>query len=95
MGPWEKDTDEAFWVGRGFRTAAAVKEIVGSGEGGEPDADPNHTLDEGVGVGREFMVGLGHGPPMAIIGGHPADADDSQWEGHFPAEGVDPGPEGA
>ena len=73
-------------------TTAAVQEVTGGGKGGEPQTGLAHPLNEGMGIGRKFMVGRVNEPAMAVVVGHPAYPDKGQCENHFATEGVDPGP---
>ena len=91
-GPGEENGDQALGVGVGVAAAAAVQEIIGRREGGEPETGPAKPLYQALRVGREFMVGRGYEPAVAIVVGHPAHLDDGQCVDHFPAEGVDAGP---
>ena len=82
-------------IGFGVAAAAAVQEIIGRREGGESETGPAKPLYQALGVGREFMVGRGYEPAVAIVAGYPAHPDDGQCVDHFPAEGVDAGPQGS
>ena len=55
----------------------------------EPESGVDDRSDKGVGLGRRPATGNGHGPLDAIFLGQPAEPDDSEFEGHLAAEGVD------
>ena len=71
---------------------AAVQEVMGGGKGGEPQTRLAHPPDEGMGIGRKFMVGRVNELAVAIVVGHAAYPDKGQCVNHFATEGVDPGP---
>ena len=46
-----------------------------------------------MGIGRGLAVGDGYGPFEAEFVGQPAEPDNGQFEGQFPAEDIDAGSE--
>ena len=88
-GPGEERPEESIAFGNGVSAAATVQIVMDSHEGGEPESGVDHPSDKGMGLGRGPAAGEGYGPLDAIFLGQPAEPDDSEFEGHLAAEGVD------
>ena len=55
----------------------------------KPKSGFDHPQDKGMGLGLGLAVGAGYGTFEAKFRGQPAESEDGEWYGQFPADGID------